>query len=128
MDPKWAQIGPGPWAHGWAEPWAFIFQKIANQHFLKKIVSYGADFQTTSRNQNLYGFSNCHGFTKKCQFYIVLLSLFHFSFKNFFFILGHLESVLKDDENMPRHDTETHDPGQAPPPGDEIPREDLPSL
>ena len=37
--------------------------------------------------------------------------------KHNFFILSHMESVLKDDDDMARHDTETPDPGQPPLPG-----------
>ena len=48
--------------------------------------------------------------------------------KTIFFILSHLELILKDDDDNDDNDTETPDHGQPPPPRDEIPREDLPSL
>ena len=37
--------------------------------------------------------------------------------KTNFFILSHLESVLKDDDDNDDNDTETPDPGQPPLPG-----------
>ena len=52
--------------------------------------------QTFPTKMFAYGSSNCLGFTKKCQIYVVLPSLFYFFMKTNCFIVSHLESILKN--------------------------------